>query len=67
MNWTERCWAQVDLRALRRNYRRLRGLLSPRQKYLAVVKANAYGHGAVPVAWHWLGRGIWQGSIGINH
>ncbi len=50
MNWTERCWAQVDLRALRRNYRRLRGLLGPRQKYLAVVKANAYGHGAVPVA-----------------
>ena len=50
MNWTERCWAQVDLQALRRNYRRLRGLLSPRQKYLAVVKANAYGHGAVPVA-----------------
>lgn len=50
MDWTERCWAQVDLRALRRNYRRLRSLLAPEQKYLAVVKANAYGHGAVPVA-----------------
>lgn len=50
MDWTERCWAQADLRALRRNYRRLRGLLAPEQKYLAVVKANAYGHGAVPVA-----------------
>lgn len=50
MKWNERCWAQVDLSALRRNYRRLRGLLAPEQKYLAVVKANAYGHGAVPVA-----------------
>lgn len=50
MKWNERCWAQIDLSALRRNYRRLRGLLAPGQKYLAVVKAGAYGHGAVRVA-----------------
>ena len=48
--WKERCWAQVDLGAIRRNYRRLRSLLAPDVKYLAVVKADAYGHGAVPVA-----------------
>ena len=48
--WKERCWAQVDLGAVRRNYRRLRSLLAPEVKYLAVVKAGAYGHGAAPVA-----------------
>lgn len=50
MEWTERCWAEVDLGALRQNYRRLRSTLAPGQKYLAVVKADAYGHGAVPVS-----------------
>ena len=50
MEQAMRCWARVDLEALRSNYKRLRGLLAPEQKYLAVVKANAYGHGAVPVA-----------------
>ncbi len=50
MEWNKRCWAEIDLGALRRNYRRLRGLLAPEQKYLAVVKANAYGHGATRAA-----------------
>lgn len=50
MEWNERCRAEIDLGALRRNYRKLRELLAPEQKYLAVVKANAYGHGAVRVA-----------------
>ena len=50
MEWSERCWAEVDLGALRRNYRQLRQRLSPGGKYLAVVKADAYGHGAVQVA-----------------
>ena len=43
-------YAEVNLGALRRNLRALRGLLAPRVKVLAVVKADAYGHGAVPVA-----------------
>ena len=50
MKWNQRCQAEVDLSALRRNYRRLRGLLAPEQKYLAVVKADAYGHGAIEAA-----------------
>ena len=29
MEWSERCWAEVDLGALRRNYRQLRQRLSP--------------------------------------
>jgi len=39
----------IDLGAIRRNVARLGGLASPSQ-YAAVVKAEAYGHGLVPVA-----------------
>jgi alanine racemase len=39
----------VDLGAIRRNVARLRALAAP-ARYAAVVKANAYGHGLVPVA-----------------
>lgn len=41
--------AQVDLRALRDNLRQARRLAGGRE-IIAVVKADAYGHGAVPVA-----------------
>ena len=44
-----RTWAEIDLDALAHNYRLLRGL-APQAKFLGLVKANAYGHGAVPVA-----------------
>ncbi len=40
----------VDLGALEHNYRQLRGLCAPEVKMLAVVKADAYGHGLLPVA-----------------
>jgi alanine racemase len=40
----------IDLAALEQNYRRLRALCDPQVKMLAVVKADAYGHGLVPVA-----------------
>jgi alanine racemase len=40
--------ARIDLAALRANYRRARALACGRD-VIAVVKADAYGHGAVPV------------------
>jgi alanine racemase len=40
----------VDLAALEHNYRQLRRLCGPQVKMLAVVKADAYGHGLLPVA-----------------
>lgn len=43
-------WAQVDLKALRNNYQEIKKQLKPKVKLCAVVKADAYGHGAVPVA-----------------
>ncbi len=41
--------AEIDLGALTRNYQTLRGA-APGVEVLAVVKADAYGHGAVPVS-----------------
>lgn len=45
-----RTWAEIDLDALAYNYRKLREQMGPNAKYLGVVKADAYGHGAVRVA-----------------
>ncbi len=46
----KRTWAEIDLSALAHNYRALRSLTPPGCKFVGVVKANAYGHGAVSVA-----------------
>jgi len=43
-------WAEVDLEAIRDNVRRVARLVWPRTAVMAVVKANGYGHGAVPAA-----------------
>jgi alanine racemase len=40
----------VDLSALRHNYRQLRRLCAAGVKLMAVVKADAYGHGLLPAA-----------------
>jgi alanine racemase len=42
--------AQVDLSALVDNVAHVRGLIKPGNHIIASVKANAYGHGIVPVA-----------------
>ena len=46
----ERALAEVDLEAVRANVRRLMRDLPDGAVHCAVVKANGYGHGAVPVA-----------------
>ncbi len=43
-------WAEVDLDAIAENVRNLKAHVGPGTMLMAVVKANAYGHGAVPVA-----------------
>lgn len=43
-------WIEVDLEAIAHNVRAFRGMLRPGCELIAVVKANAYGHGMVPVA-----------------
>jgi alanine racemase len=45
-----RCWVEVDGRALRHNFKILRSLVPRATRLMAVVKANAYGHGLIPMA-----------------
>ena len=57
-----RTWAEIDLDALAHNYQQARRKIGPNVKYLGVVKADAYGHGAIQVSrklssW---GRTIWR-------
>lgn len=43
-------WAEIDIGAIEKNVRALKALLKPDTLFMAVVKANGYGHGAVEVA-----------------
>ncbi|MDI6870688.1 MAG: alanine racemase [Bacillota bacterium] len=43
-------WAEVNLDNLAHNVREIRRRIGPEAQIMAVVKANAYGHGAGPVA-----------------
>lgn len=43
-------WAEIDLQALAANFHVVRQRVGPEVKVMAVVKANAYGHGAVECA-----------------
>ena len=46
----KRTWAEIDLDALAYNYRALRQRVGENVRFLGVVKADAYGHGAVQVS-----------------
>ena len=48
--FSQRAWVEIDLGALSDNVKQLVKFLSPRTQLMAVVKADAYGHGAVAVA-----------------
>ena len=49
MTDTHRCWVEIDRGALRHNARVARERIGSAEM-LAVVKANAYGHGMIGVA-----------------
>jgi alanine racemase len=44
------CWASIDLDAIGHNVRAMRSLLGANTELMAVVKANAYGHGIAGIA-----------------
>ncbi len=52
MKLLKRTWADVSLDHLSHNYKVLRQHVSPGCRFLGVVKADAYGHGAVPISRH---------------
>jgi alanine racemase len=50
MSSHRRCWVEVDGAALRHNFKVLRSMIPRTTQVMAVVKANAYGHGLVTMA-----------------
>ena len=47
----DRTWAEIDLSAVRRNVINAKKNIPSRLKFCAVVKTDAYGHGAPAIAW----------------
>lgn len=50
MDFVKRCWAEIDLGSVVYNYGLFKNKLSGGAKIIAVIKANAYGHGANEIA-----------------
>lgn len=50
MNVSRPVWAEIRLSDIVHNYQEVRRLTGPKVKVMGIVKANAYGHGAVEVA-----------------
>ena len=46
----KRTWAEINIDALAYNMKNIRSITNPDAEIMAVVKANAYGHGAVECA-----------------
>jgi alanine racemase len=62
----DRAWVEIDLSALAHNVRQIKRLLLPTTELMAVVKADAYGHGALTVAQTALQHGAtWLGVATI--
>jgi alanine racemase len=59
-----RAWADVDLDALAKNLEQIRRLAGPRTARILVVKADAYGHGAVAIAHHAVRCGV--DALGVS-
>ena len=50
MEFLHRTWVEIDLDRIEQNYRRLRDAVGETCRVMCVIKANAYGHGAVETA-----------------
>lgn len=50
MKLLKRTWADVDLDALAHNYAAIKNHIPASCRFLGVMKADAYGHGAVPIS-----------------
>jgi alanine racemase len=60
-------WAEIDLDALAHNVRGIKRIVGSRVQVMAVVKANAYGHGALQAARTALDAGAtWLGVAALN-
>ncbi|MHB1341214.1 MAG: alanine racemase [Coriobacteriia bacterium] len=57
MEYRRYAWAEIDTAAIARNVRTLKALTPPGTRFMAVVKADGYGHGSLPAAKAALGAG----------
>lgn len=57
-------WLEINRLAIAQNVSNLRSLLAPETQFMAVVKANAYGHGLVTVAQMVIAAGA--DRLGVN-
>ncbi len=60
MDYHTPVWSEINVNALAHNIHQLRNITSPQAELMAVVKANAYGHGAEQVARTALASGATQ-------
>jgi len=51
-------WIEVDLRALRNNFKVIKNYVGPKVKIAATIKQNAYGYGFLPVARELANQGV---------
>lgn len=58
-------YIETDMSAIADNIRMLRARLAPGARFMAVVKADAYGHGAADVLGEALRQGAWGGAVAI--
>lgn len=58
-------WIETDISAIANNMRILRDHIGADTRYLTVVKADAYGHGADAVLSEALKQGAWGGAVAI--
>lgn len=49
-SFLRRTWAEIDLNALEHNYNEIKKTVLPESEIMCVIKADAYGHGAVTAA-----------------
>jgi len=61
-----RCWAEIDLGALRQNAALCRSLAGPGCEMMAIVKADAYGHGLPEVVGALSGIATWFGVANLR-
>jgi alanine racemase len=60
-------WAEVDLDRFRRNLEAIRAATGGTRQILLVVKADAYGHGAVEIARHAVASGVSMLGVATLH
>lgn len=59
LDWEQqRAWVEIDLSALVHNVRQIKSLLAPDTQIMAVVKADAYGHGSIDIARTLVAEGV---------